>query len=222
MARRTKEEAQETRSRILDTAERVFSENGVAHTSLADIALAAGVTRGAIYWHFKNKCELFTAMLDRELLPLDELIESTIDAREPNPLQRLRDVIVDCICDMVRNPRRRTIIEIILMKWEHTADMQPVIDRKQQNMRSGIERLQRGLDNAVAKRQLPEALDTHLGACFLHSMIVGTMSDCLALPDTMDILTNGPRVVDGFFDMLRFSPSLLRRPTAQAATASVT
>lgn len=222
MARRTKEEAQETRSRILDTAERVFSENGVAHTSLADIALAAGVTRGAIYWHFKNKCELFTAMLDRELLPLDELIESTIDAREPNPLQRLRDVIVDCICDMVRNPRRRTIIEIILMKWEHTADMQPVIDRKQQNMRSGIERLQRGLDNAVAKRQLPEALDTHLGACFLHSMIVGTMSDCLALPDTMDILTNGPRVVDGFFDMLRFSPSLLRRPAAQVATASVT
>jgi TetR/AcrR family acrAB operon transcriptional repressor len=221
MARRTKEEAQETRNRIIDTAERVFSENGVAHTSLADIALAAGVTRGAIYWHFKNKCDVFKAMLDRELLPLDELLESTLDAREPNPLQRLRDIIVDCLCDMVRNPRRRTVIEIILMKWEHTADMQPVIDRKQINMRSGIERLQRGLDNAVAKGQLPEHLDTHLGASFLHSLIVGAMSDCLGLPDNMDMLIEAPRMVDAYIDMLRLSPSLLRRPVTVSVPTSV-
>ena len=54
MARRTRDEALETRNTILDTAERVFSERGVSHTTLADIAAAAGVTRGAIYWHFKN------------------------------------------------------------------------------------------------------------------------------------------------------------------------
>ena len=71
MVRRTKEEALETRDRILDTAEQVFSERGVARTSLADIADAAGVTRGAIYWHFKNKGDLFSAMLDRVALPME-------------------------------------------------------------------------------------------------------------------------------------------------------
>jgi TetR/AcrR family acrAB operon transcriptional repressor len=54
MARKTKEEAQETRNAILDAAELVFQEHGVSHTSLAEIAAAAGVTRGAVYWHFAN------------------------------------------------------------------------------------------------------------------------------------------------------------------------
>ena len=49
MVRRTKEEAQETRSQILEAAEKAFYERGVARTTLADIATLAGVTRGAIY-----------------------------------------------------------------------------------------------------------------------------------------------------------------------------
>ena len=58
MVRRTKDEALETRNRILDAAERVFGESGVSRTSLEDVASAAGVTRGAIYWHFKDKSDL--------------------------------------------------------------------------------------------------------------------------------------------------------------------
>ncbi|MDS7773050.1 TetR family transcriptional regulator, partial [Klebsiella oxytoca] len=55
MARKTKQQALETRQHILDVALRLFSQQGVSSTSLAAIAKAAGVTRGAIYWHFKNK-----------------------------------------------------------------------------------------------------------------------------------------------------------------------
>src|ERR1700688_3142706 len=73
MVRRTKEEALETRNRILDTAEQVFVEKGVSNTSLAQLAEAAGVTRGAIYWHFKNKADLFDAMMSRVVLPMEEM-----------------------------------------------------------------------------------------------------------------------------------------------------
>ncbi|WP_148721454.1 TetR family transcriptional regulator, partial [Klebsiella pneumoniae] len=59
MARKTKQQARETRQLILDVALRLFSQQGVSSTSLATIAKAAGVTRGAIYWHFKNKSDLF-------------------------------------------------------------------------------------------------------------------------------------------------------------------
>ncbi|WP_291742772.1 TetR family transcriptional regulator, partial [Limnobacter sp. UBA1615] len=69
MVRKTKEEAQETRNLILDTAEAVFSEKGVSRTTLNDIAKAADLTRGAIYWHFKNKADLFDAMFQRAILP---------------------------------------------------------------------------------------------------------------------------------------------------------
>jgi TetR/AcrR family acrAB operon transcriptional repressor len=214
MARRTKEEAQETRNRILDTAERVFSANGVAHTSLADIAAAAELTRGAIYWHFKNKCDLFTAMVDREMLPMDELLESPFDAREINPLQRLRDILVDCLCDVMRNPRRRTIVEIMLLKWEHTPDMQPVVDMKRINIRATIERMARSLDNAVSKKQLPDNLDTQRAASYLHALIVGVLSDYLMVASGIDLVAEAPRLIDGYIDMLRLSPSLLRQTSA--------
>ena len=69
MARKTKEEARETRNRILDAAEQVFQRQGVSRTSLADIAGEARVTRGAIYWHFKNKADLYDAMIKRVLAP---------------------------------------------------------------------------------------------------------------------------------------------------------
>ena len=54
MVRRTKEAAAITREQLLDAAERVFRERGVAGSSLAQIAAEAGVTRGAVYWHFRD------------------------------------------------------------------------------------------------------------------------------------------------------------------------
>ena len=48
--RRTKEQAEQTRTSILASAEILFLEKGVAHTSLEHIAKHAGVTRGAVYW----------------------------------------------------------------------------------------------------------------------------------------------------------------------------
>lgn len=64
MARKTKQQALETRQHILDVAMRLFSQQGVSATSLAQIAQAAGVTRGAIYWHFKDKSDLFGEIWD--------------------------------------------------------------------------------------------------------------------------------------------------------------
>ncbi|MCC7151144.1 MAG: TetR family transcriptional regulator, partial [Rubrivivax sp.] len=76
MARRTKQAAQVTRESLLDAAERVFQQRGVSRTALSDIAQAAGVTRGALYWHFKDKAALVNAMMDRVTLPLGAQSES--------------------------------------------------------------------------------------------------------------------------------------------------
>jgi AcrR family transcriptional regulator len=71
MVRRTKKEAAATRDALLDAALRVFRDRGVAHTSLEEVAAAAGVTRGAVYWHFKDKADLFTALCERVQLPME-------------------------------------------------------------------------------------------------------------------------------------------------------
>ncbi len=70
MVRRTKEESLETRRAIIDAAREVFVAERRDATSLDQIAEAAGVTRGAIYWHFADKAELFYAMRDQVKIPL--------------------------------------------------------------------------------------------------------------------------------------------------------
>ncbi|HJU43991.1 MAG TPA: TetR family transcriptional regulator [Vicinamibacterales bacterium] len=53
-----------TRAELLSQSLLVFAKRGVSHTALDDVARAAGVTKGAIYWHFRNKDDLFQAILD--------------------------------------------------------------------------------------------------------------------------------------------------------------
>ena len=62
--RRTREEALETRQGLLAAAIRVFSDRGLEATRLEDVAEQAGVTRGALYWHFTNKEDLLVTLLD--------------------------------------------------------------------------------------------------------------------------------------------------------------
>ncbi len=73
MARRTKEEALETRMQIIDAARRVFHAEGVNRSTLDKVAKAAGVTRGAVYWHFTNKAELFLAVKKAYTSEFDQL-----------------------------------------------------------------------------------------------------------------------------------------------------
>eukprot|EP01031_Cornospumella_fuschlensis_P049721 gene49721-60863_t len=82
------EDALATRNSLLDAAELLFQAQGVSRTSLNDIAKHAGTTRGAIYWHFKDKADLFNAMMERVTLPLEQSIE-TADREKPgqDPLE---------------------------------------------------------------------------------------------------------------------------------------
>jgi TetR/AcrR family transcriptional regulator, acrAB operon repressor len=208
MVRRTKEEALETRSRILDAAEHIFFEKGVSRTSLADIAQAAGVTRGAIYWHFENKGDVFTAMFDRVVLPLDELKAATVDPSEPDPLGRIRDLCVLCLRDTATDLRRRRVFEILFLKCEFVEEMGPVMARHQSNMRESLVRIEEGLRNAMSKGQLPADLDATRGARVLHSFVTGMLHDMAILPDVFDIATNAEGQVEAMLDTLRFSPAL--------------
>lgn len=129
MARKTKEEAQATKSGILDAAERVFYDKGVSNTSLEDIANDANVTRGAIYWHFKNKIEIFEAMHERVHQPISEMFMQVIANKSGHSLKTLQDVCVNFILDLSRDKQRHRVYSIFFLKCEYAMEMQPLIDR---------------------------------------------------------------------------------------------
>lgn len=208
MVRRTKEEAQVTRSLILEAAEKAFYERGVARTTLADIATLAGVTRGAIYWHFSNKADLVQAMLDSIQEPLEEMAKASESEDEADPLGCMKNLLIHLFHEVAMDPKTRRINEILFHKCEFTDEM---CDFRRQRQATALEcndRIGLALSNAVRKGQLPADLDTVRASISLHAYIDGMLGQWLLIPDSYSISDQAEKWVEAGLDMLRLSPAL--------------
>lgn len=112
--RRTKEQAAETRTAILRTAQSLFLQQGYEVVSMDQIALGAGVTRGALNWHFKNREGLLFAMRDDMRGPLDQLAATLQADAIANPFVALRDAIDRMLSALQADARQRAILRMLL------------------------------------------------------------------------------------------------------------
>lgn len=130
MVRKTKEDAEITRQRIIHAAREVFLTKGVSKTSLEHIASHAGVTRGAVYWHFNNKAELFHAMREQIFLPLIDRMDDLLLTENPqnsDPLTRLEASMQHTI-DMLTNHLETQQTFIVMMsKCEYVDEFAVVL-----------------------------------------------------------------------------------------------
>src|SRR5258708_36765332 len=157
MARRTKEEAQETRNRLIDAAEQVFHEKGVAHACLEELAAAAEVTRGAISWHFKDKAELFDAMMQRVVLPVDAMLAGADCCEEANPLELLRRATLDVLLRTARDPRTQRGFDIAYHNCEYVGDAPGVRDRHGASQQGCVTTFEAGVRSFLQCGQLPKS-----------------------------------------------------------------
>src|SRR5688572_26225351 len=118
MARKTKEDAEATRSSILDAAELCFLKKGVARTTLDDIAAQAGHTRGAVYWHFANKLEVFEAVMERVESPFISQLDQIASSNSDQPLQRLRQFHITVFEQLTTDSHTRNAVEISFLHCE--------------------------------------------------------------------------------------------------------
>jgi TetR/AcrR family transcriptional regulator, acrAB operon repressor len=174
--RRTKEEAAETRELLLKTALKVFSQIGYTSTTLEDIAREAGVTRGAIYWHFGSKAELYHALIETYAARGSDIVQHAAAEGGTFP-DILRRIFIRLLETIEGDPEMRAINEISLFKTERTPDLEAAnkqtLDRGRalmamvtEAMRLGIEsgQLRIGLDPAETARAF---LGMQSGAVYL-------------------------------------------------------
>ena len=212
MARSTKEEALVTRGRILDAAEEVFHANGVARTSLADVATAAGLTRGAIYWHFKNKADLFRAMCDRVRMPMEAMV--LYRPEQGDALETLKAACLFAIRDIVHNPHSRRVFDIIFHKCEFVEADDSIWMIQRDNYLKGMGNIERLLRAACSEGTLSIDIDLHLAVVHLHALVYGLINNWLLSPASFDLGAQIEQLMHAGFDTLRYAPSLrLNRST---------
>jgi TetR/AcrR family acrAB operon transcriptional repressor len=199
MARRTKEEAAGTRSRILDAAEGVFHDKGVAHASLEDIAAAAQVTRGAIYWHFKDKAELFDAMMQRVVLPVEAINEGADCCREPDPLTLLKRSAVDVLLRTARDAKTRRVFEIAYHKCEYVGDAAGVRDRHIASQRECLATIEEGFRACIKAGQIPPGIDPRVAAIGAMSLVSGLIANWVLAPRSFSLEKHARTLVDIYF-----------------------
>jgi TetR/AcrR family acrAB operon transcriptional repressor len=215
MVRRTKEEAQETRNLLLDVAEKVFNEKGVSRTSLNDIAESAGLTRGAIYWHFRNKADLFDAMMERVTLPLENLVGRSGDAGLDDPLGYVRACAVGVLERTAKDAQMQRVFDIVTHKCEYVDDMLALKDRHLESRSACLAQVELGLGNAMAKGQLPESTDARRAAIGLHALIDGLIANWLLDPGYFNLGREAGRIIDIYLDGLRNETATASRATSR-------
>ncbi len=170
MVRQTKENAEITRQRIIDAAREVFLSRGVSRTSMEQIAAQAGVTRGAIYWHFSNKTELFSALREQVLLPLiDRMDDSLLLENNDDPLGQIGKFLSGTIDALNESSDTRQTFEIMMVKCEYVEELSAVLEQTLYNCERIAKKIEQLYERAKTKSQLKPtdspailAMDTHL------------------------------------------------------------
>ncbi len=172
MARKTKEDAEKTRQNILGAAFELFSSRGYTRTTLSEIASLAGVTRGAVYWHFRDKVDLFMALwkeihasagVQPEDLRLD-LVESLEDCKQE---------IMKYLEHFEINDRYAVFWDIVRHRTEYTEELEPVMERQRTEQKDILNRMTLMFARLKSRGRLRADVDPAHAALSIAAFVTG-------------------------------------------------
>lgn len=208
MARKKKAEAQQTRQQLIEAAIGQFATRGVTNTTLTDIADAAKVTRGAVYWHFTSKTEIFNAIWEQQL-PLRDLIRDRLSLSEKDdPLLMLREQFITALQYIAHEPRQWALLQILYHKCEFTSDM---VSEYEIRKRIGFNNdfLRATLERCISRNIISSQVNVDLTLIVFHGFFSGIIKNWLMNNDSFNLYQQAPALVDNILATLpvvRVSP----------------
>ncbi|WP_243546840.1 TetR family transcriptional regulator [Pseudodesulfovibrio tunisiensis] len=197
MARKTREEALKTRAMLLDAALAVFLRKGYFRTSLTDIAEEVGMTRGAVYGHFRNKVDLYTSLLDDVFQPIEDFFNALM--REESSGNGLRAVMENWFENLAENERLLQALELDLHRTERCEELQP----RDEEIKERFKGYMASVENHFRKGQelgwVKPELDPGAAATYFMAVLIGMGHYRLDQPDRHDWRASVPLFVDMFF-----------------------
>ncbi|MBN66594.1 MAG: TetR family transcriptional regulator [Rickettsiales bacterium] len=176
MARKTKEQAEATKGAILEAAAKVFVEKGVSKATLEEIAREASVTRGAIYWHFKNKADIFAALHEELFVSFSEMLFQGLEKNHPHPLEQLETLCVDLIKDLEEDEQKKRVLTIFFLKCDYSGEMECFLECQRRQKKESMKLFSRYFERAQENGTLPEHVNPsvlpHALMCYLTGIAI--------------------------------------------------
>lgn len=191
--------------KLLEAAELLFFEHGPAAVTFDKIAQSAGLTRGALYWHFANKADLLRALLDLAPLPAEEVLERALEERHDDPLTLLQQVVMQCFRIIASDPRRQRIYTI-LFRCDYRGEFLSVLERERETNRREYTQLVALFELAQDKGLLNASWTPQAAAKTVYWLLGGILSDWLKDRDAFDLVGNAQEVLDNLFRSFRVAP----------------
>lgn len=207
--RKTKTESFKTRQHLLSAALEVFHRQGVSRSTLQEIAQEAGVTRGALYWHFKNKEDLFEALFEQIFveseLNINEQLPETDDA-----WVLLRQQLINIFKNLSEHEWHRKFCNVINMKCEHTSNNETITKLAEKYHKMFLARIAKIVHLCHVQGRLPDNIDLELAIIYLESSFIGIIRLASFQPDEFDLMKVAQCTIDTSMQALQTSPFLLK------------
>ena len=202
MARKTKAESEQTRQDILNAALELFHDRGYARTTLEQIARKAGVTRGAIYWHFKDKVDLFVGLKeeieDSGGIRLKDLLQMPVAS-----LADIQDGLLRYFNQLELDQRFRRYFETVIFRTEFTDDLVELRDQYQNRLRSLQQRDEDNLRRLQNIGLVRADVDCIQAALALRALLIGLLHTWLMDSSAFSLSKQGGALIGDYLAGLK-------------------
>jgi TetR/AcrR family acrAB operon transcriptional repressor len=189
--RRTKAEAALTRQAILRSALAVFSTRGYGAARLEDVARMAGVTRGAIYWHFQGKPELFQALLETYSARVHEVVSASVEKAD-NFTDVIKGVFSGLLGAIETDRSLQAVVELSLFKTEGLPELRAVQRRQAEAAEALLQIVAGVLRRAAASGGLRSDVPPDMAARALLGLVNGILLQWLVNPRAFPLENTAP------------------------------
>ena len=181
------------RRQILAAALEVFSRQGYAGTTLDDITAAANLSKGAIYWYFESKADLFATLLGERASIFSEILE---DAARPasSPLEALHAMWLRWMEALETDRGYQAYVRLAHLRVEVADEPRAGLNARRNEERRSQAIITERVLAAIAARELPAHLDVEAAALSFVGVGNGLVRAWLLVPETFSPRAMAPRI----------------------------
>ncbi|MGM7683232.1 TetR/AcrR family transcriptional regulator [Cytobacillus sp. Hm23] len=187
------ESFKDTRTKIIDSAEEVFTQLGYDGATLDQVAEHANMTKGAVYWHFTSKSELFLALIDRSLKQLlYHLPQQSKDVfYSYNPQEALSNLLQSQFMSCEHDQGQRPTLFFEFISKRRDEEIHKKLHQSFSQLFNGTTEI---IQQMQQQKRLNDDLDPHKLAVTLHAIMNGMILMWLVSPESVPLRSIGEEV----------------------------